>query len=68
MFLLMKSDLDLTGKTASLLEYNRRIKGADPSFCIDKCLCALEVCLSGKIGKHEFSVTRAYGYDYSETQ
>lgn len=67
MFLLMKPDSELTGSCASLLEYNRRIKGGDPSFSIGNCICALEAEISGRIGRHSFSLTRAYGVDISET-
>ena len=63
MLLLLKDEDYLAAKAASLLEYDRRIKGNDPDFSIDTCVYAIETELSGTIGRHEFSLVRAGGYD-----
>lgn len=63
MLLLLKSEDYLAAKAASLLEYNRRIKGNDPDFSLDTCVCAMETEITGKIGRHEFTLVRAGGYD-----
>lgn len=60
MFLLKMPQKKLAERIASLIEYNKRTK--ENEFCIDNCIYALEVEYEGKIGKHNFSINRSYGY------
>ncbi len=60
MFLFTLPQKQLAERIACLIEYNKRTE--ENKFCIDNCIYALEVEYEGKIGKHDFSINRSYGY------
>ena len=61
--LMMKSSNSLAERIADLLEYNRRILGNENGFCLDTCICSLEIRIEGHISGHDYSLIRSYTYD-----
>lgn len=61
--LMIKSGDKLMSAVTDLLEYNRRIKSGENGFCIDTCVCSMEIQIDGCIGKHPYTMIRSYGYD-----
>ena len=66
LLLLMKDEDSLTRSLMNLTEYNMRIQGGNPGFCLDTCVESASVTLSARIRSSSFSITRSYGYDMDQ--
>ena len=62
--LLLTRDADsLTRSLMDLTEQRIRTEYGRTGFCMDTCLDALRVELHAAVGRHEYSITRSYGYN-----